>query len=33
MCTGGRIMNYLKELIEDERTDILFVGYQAAGTP
>jgi len=33
MCSGGRIVNYLKALIEDERTDILFVGYQAAGTP
>ncbi len=32
MCAGGRIVNYLKALIEDERTDILFVGYQAAGT-
>jgi metallo-beta-lactamase family protein len=33
MCAGGRIVNYLKGLIEDDRTDILFVGYQAAGTP
>ena len=33
MCSGGRIVNYLKALIEDERTDILFVGYQAQGTP
>jgi metallo-beta-lactamase family protein len=32
MCAGGRIVNYLKALIEDERTDILFVGYQAVGT-
>jgi len=32
MCSGGRIMNYLKALIEDKRTDILFVGYQANGT-
>lgn len=32
MCTGGRIVNYLKALIEDSRTDVLFVGYQAAGT-
>lgn len=32
MCTGGRIVNYLKALIEDQRTDILFVGYQAIGT-
>ncbi|WP_036252788.1 MBL fold metallo-hydrolase RNA specificity domain-containing protein [Methylobacter sp. BBA5.1] len=33
MCSGGRIVNYLKALIEDPRTDILFVGYQAEGTP
>ncbi len=32
MCTGGRIVNYLKALIEDKRTDVLFVGYQAVGT-
>lgn len=33
MCSGGRIVNYLKALIEDSRTDIIFVGYQAMGTP
>ncbi|APG26457.1 MBL fold hydrolase [Syntrophotalea acetylenivorans] len=33
MCSGGRIVNYLKALIGDRRTDVLFVGYQAAGTP
>ena len=33
MCAGGRIANYLKALIGDSRTDILFVGYQARGTP
>ena len=32
MCSGGRVVNYLKALIEDSRHDILFVGYQAAGT-
>ena len=32
MCSGGRIVNYLKALLEDSRTDIVFVGYQAAGT-
>jgi metallo-beta-lactamase family protein len=32
MCSGGRIVNYLKALLGDERTDVLFVGYQAAGT-
>jgi len=33
MCAGGRIVNYLKALVGDPRTDVLFVGYQAAGTP
>lgn len=33
MCTGGRVVNYLKSLLGDERTDVLFVGYQGAGTP
>ena len=33
MCTGGRVMNYLKRFIGDPRTDIVFVGYQASGTP
>jgi len=33
MCAGGRIVNYLKALVDDPVTDILFVGYQAAGTP
>ena len=33
MCAGGRMVNYLKALIEDARTDILFIGYQAGGTP
>ncbi len=33
MCTGGRVVNYLKALLGDERTDVVFVGYQAAGTP
>jgi len=33
MCSGGRVINYLKALITDQRTDILFVGYQAQGTP
>ncbi len=32
MCSGGRIVNYLKALIEDKRTDIIFCGYQAQGT-
>ncbi|TVQ90216.1 MAG: MBL fold metallo-hydrolase [Chromatiaceae bacterium] len=33
MCAGGRIVNYLKAMLGDPRHDILFVGYQAAGTP
>lgn len=33
MCAGGRVMNYLKALLPDNRTDVVFVGYQAAGTP
>ncbi len=33
MCSGGRIVNYLKELLSDDRTDVIFVGYQASGTP
>lgn len=33
MCTGGRVVNYLKALLHEPRNDILFVGYQASGTP
>jgi metallo-beta-lactamase family protein len=33
MCGGGRIVNYLKALLGDARTDVLFIGYQASGTP
>jgi len=33
MCSGGRIVNYLKALLGDPRTDVLFCGYQAHGTP
>jgi len=33
MCTGGRIVNYLKAMLHDPRHDVLFVGYQAQGTP
>lgn len=32
MCTGGRIIDHLKRHLPDPTTDILFVGYQAAGT-
>jgi metallo-beta-lactamase family protein len=33
MCSGGRIVNYLKALIDNPVNDIVFVGYQARGTP
>ena len=33
MCAGGRVVNYLKAMLGDRRHDVLFVGYQAAGTP
>jgi len=33
MCTGGRIVSYLKAMLHDSRHNVLLVGYQAAGTP
>ena len=33
MCAGGRVVNYLKAMLGDARNDVLFVGYQAKGTP
>lgn len=33
MCAGGRVVNYLKAMLGDPIHDILFVGYQAQGTP
>ena len=33
MCAGGRVVNYLKALLGDPRHQVLFVGYQGAGTP
>ena len=33
MCAGGRIVNYLKALLPDPKADVIFVGYQAKGTP
>ena len=33
MCAGGRVVNYLKAMLGDPKHDILFVGYQARGTP
>jgi len=32
MCTGGRIMGHLRELLPLDRTTVLFVGFQAPGT-
>ncbi|EKO3614765.1 MBL fold metallo-hydrolase [Vibrio metschnikovii] len=32
MCQGGRIVEYLKALLGDERTDVIFAGFQAEGT-
>lgn len=33
MCSAGRIVNYLKAMIGDPRHEVMFVGYQAKGTP
>lgn len=33
MCSGGRIVNYLKAMLGDTRHNVVFVGYQARGTP
>ncbi|WP_394176170.1 MBL fold metallo-hydrolase RNA specificity domain-containing protein [Thalassotalea litorea] len=33
MCTGGRITHHIKHRIWDRRNTIIFVGYQAQGTP
>ncbi len=33
MCTGGRIVGHLRRLLPLEHTTLLFVGYQAEGTP
>ncbi len=32
MCSGGRVVNYLKRFIGEPTADVLFVGYQARGT-
>lgn len=33
MCSGGRIVNYLKAMLGDPRHNVVFVGYQGEGTP
>ncbi len=33
MVAGGRIVNYMKAMISDPAHAVLFVGYQAGGTP
>lgn len=33
MCAGGRVVNYLRRMLGDPRHAVIFVGYQAAGTP
>lgn len=33
MCNAGRIVNYLKAMLGDHRHNVVFVGYQAQGTP
>ncbi|MBT8261239.1 MAG: MBL fold metallo-hydrolase [Bacteroidia bacterium] len=32
MVTGGRVLTYLKQLVDEPNTDILLVGFQAEGT-
>ncbi|SFD61677.1 MBL fold metallo-hydrolase RNA specificity domain-containing protein [Pseudoalteromonas denitrificans] len=33
MCAGGRIVNYLEAFLPDKTADVIFVGYQAKGSP
>ena len=33
MCNAGRVVNYLKAMLGDVRHNVVFVGYQAKGTP
>ena len=33
MCSGGRIVAYLKAMLGDPRHEVVFTGYQAKGTP
>tara|TARA_R110001592_G_scaffold4133_8_gene23192 strand:+ start:5416 stop:6786 length:1371 start_codon:yes stop_codon:yes gene_type:complete len=32
MVTGGRVLTYLKQLVDEPKTNVLLVGYQAEGT-
>jgi metallo-beta-lactamase family protein len=32
MMTGGRVLHHAQRILPDERSTVLFVGYQAAGT-
>ena len=32
MVTGGRVLTYLKQLVDNDNTSVLLVGYQAEGT-
>ena len=32
MVTGGRVLTYLQQLIDNPSTTVLLVGYQAEGT-
>jgi metallo-beta-lactamase family protein len=33
MCSGGRIVAYLKAMLGDPRHEVVFVGHQVPGTP
>lgn len=33
MCAGGRVVNYLRAFLGEPTADVVFVGYQAEGTP
>ncbi len=32
MCTGGRVLHHLKQFLPDEKSTVLFVGFQTPGT-
>ena len=33
MCSGGRIVNYLKAMLGESRHEVIFTGHQVRGTP